>query len=424
MNNKTSINRAANSDVIIPDANLNEALHQALGLSQEETLTAEELASLETLNCRSLSIESIEGLEYCTHLTDLDISLNLIYDVSPLENLSALTKLNIAGNPVSGSDLSVLGKLVNLIYLDFSNTRTTNIEVVSGFTKLTELYFDTNLVHDISVLSNISSLKILSFYENRVSSLDPLINLVGLTHFMCAENNISDLSPLAGMQNLVELNARTNEKISDISVLKNMKLMQSLVVSENAISDISVVAGMPELTVFYANSNLLSDVSPLLQLENLQVAELHYNYMTSSEDVDALLSRNILVTCEYNYIYGVDVQYAIKAEDAIIISSEDTVSSSFSIYTNEDSGGINLYIPVQGDLVDDLGVRYINVKSTDSAIASVARTSVNVEEASEVYNIEPHVNGNAAVQIYFEPTGGVLPLISGKSEIPVTVEIA
>ena len=82
---------------IIPDANLRAAVGQVLYqnhvlASSSGTITAADLATLTSLVVEGAGVTSIEGLEYCTSLTHLDIKSNPVTDLSPLAGLTGLQR--------------------------------------------------------------------------------------------------------------------------------------------------------------------------------------------------------------------------------------------------------------------------------------------------------------------------------------------
>ena len=122
--------------VTIPDANLNGALHQILGTPASEPITTEQLASITgSVNLSGRSISDIDGVQYLTGVTSLDLSLNSFSSIPrDIENLKALEVLDISGNKLARIP-SNLGALTGLKNLDIRANRLT--ELPSALTKLT-----------------------------------------------------------------------------------------------------------------------------------------------------------------------------------------------------------------------------------------------------------------------------------------------
>lgn len=84
--------------VDIPDAQLRNAVNQALGRSALDALNVGELGKLTTLDISNLNISNLNGLQYATRLTYLNASNNQIADFSPVSALASATIIK-DGNP-------------------------------------------------------------------------------------------------------------------------------------------------------------------------------------------------------------------------------------------------------------------------------------------------------------------------------------
>ncbi len=107
--------------VEIPDEGLREVLRGELGLGEDAAITREDLASLTSFNYNSGDglgpiIESVEGLQFATNLTNLRLAGNFIEDFSPLTGLTNLESLAIQEDVISS--LAFLSNLTNLVQLD------------------------------------------------------------------------------------------------------------------------------------------------------------------------------------------------------------------------------------------------------------------------------------------------------------------
>jgi Leucine-rich repeat (LRR) protein len=88
----TSTEESTKKEVVFPDLNLDAAIRAAIN-KPEGTIYIADLEGLKSLDASEKSIKDITGLEYCTDLKDLDLSMNLINDVSPLSGLKSLERL-------------------------------------------------------------------------------------------------------------------------------------------------------------------------------------------------------------------------------------------------------------------------------------------------------------------------------------------
>ncbi len=77
------------------------------------------LEDFEDIEMAEYEIDSLEGVEYCIHVTQLDLSKNQITDLSNLWTLQKLEELYLADNQIG--DIDALANLLNLKVIDLSN---------------------------------------------------------------------------------------------------------------------------------------------------------------------------------------------------------------------------------------------------------------------------------------------------------------
>lgn len=102
---------------------------------------------LEDMNEVELSeseISDLEGIEYCIHTLSMDLSGNLITDLSPMAGLSRLQELNL------------------------SNNRLSYIDAISNLQQLKSLDLSNNSIDDISPLLEIGALEYVDLTGNKI----------------------------------------------------------------------------------------------------------------------------------------------------------------------------------------------------------------------------------------------------------------
>ena len=269
------VERIPGGYVHIPDPNLRAVLTEVLGISTGAPITAEEMATLQTLQARNKNISDLTGLEFAKNLT----------------------VLNIRDNPLS--DLSPLMGLAKLHYIHFQNTEVSDLSPLASLTKLREIQFRDTEVADLSPLSGLSNLEVINASETRITALAPLARLKNLQKLDTVHSDITDLSPLAGLTNLTRLRLYDckatdlsplkgltklkwfglthTDNISDLSPLSGLTNLEHLDLANIDISDISALAGLVNLETLILNQNRIIDVSPLVSLHNLKNLQLHNN---------------------------------------------------------------------------------------------------------------------------------------------------
>jgi hypothetical protein len=113
------------------------------------------LEDIEKFELSSSDIDDLDGVQFCIHAKSLDLSDNLIYDLTYLTGLKQLKKINLSDNKIGYID--TLGVLYNLKSIDLSY----------------------NQINDISPLFELEHLKYVCLTGNPVdrSQLDELIEL-------------------------------------------------------------------------------------------------------------------------------------------------------------------------------------------------------------------------------------------------------
>jgi Leucine-rich repeat (LRR) protein len=198
--------------------------------------------------------------------TELDLYRDSISSISGLRGLTNLVKLNL-GNNLSGgfSDMNAL----------------------SGLTKLEWLYLDRNWIRDISALSGLTNLTELNLGDNMISDISALSGLTNLVELNLGDNNIRDISALSGLTNLVELNLSNND-IRDISALSGFTNLVELNLSDNKISNISALRGLNNLKELNLENCNISDFSVLKELAKLETLNLKKNDSLTQSQKDDL----------------------------------------------------------------------------------------------------------------------------------------
>ena len=163
----------------MPDAALRVAIHGEIGLLPGVPLTKEKLQAVNYINVAGKGIYDIAGLEFATHLRELDISSNPITDLRPLANLIALESLH-------------LSELV-------PNTLNLDISPLATLINLKELFLVGNGISDISPLAGLKKLRRLNLSDNHISDFSPLAGLTELQTLQIRRNWTRDISPLAGL---------------------------------------------------------------------------------------------------------------------------------------------------------------------------------------------------------------------------------
>lgn len=266
-----------------------------------------------------------------------------IPDASPLENMTGLTELYIAGTGIT--DLSFIEGMNNLEVLDVSNNHIKSYKPLDGKTELKELNLTNNInVSDGLFPQGLKNLEILSIsdgrflpqitYCSKLRHLDAgdasdeggvdfslLPNLEYLNIGMVTEDSVKAIGRLSGLKELylylsegADSNACFEElcnltqlrklhigmfmEFNDLSGISRLVNLEEFELRYSQINDISGLSNLKKLKYLdLASSSLLSDISPLAgltELEYLCLADCNIS------DITPLASMNKLVMLYLN----------------------------------------------------------------------------------------------------------------------------
>ncbi len=173
--------RAENVDSWMPDTALQKLVRRSIFLPRDVPLTQLDMKKVKELIQFNSDIQDITGLEYAISLERIEIYGSHITNLSPLKELTSLTRIGIAWNRTRLTDISPLAKLTNLTILDLN----------------------ANLITDITALSDLTNLEYLSLQGNYITDLSALIGLTNLVRLDIAFNPISDFSQIAHLSSVL-----------------------------------------------------------------------------------------------------------------------------------------------------------------------------------------------------------------------------
>lgn len=247
--------------VNIPDTNLRSCLTSALGKPSGYLIQDTDLLTLTSLSCNHKSIVNLEGLQYATNLTSLDLQDNVITDVSRLHALTKLVYVTLWRNDVR-TGLGQLASLPNLVAIDLTQNPAVNVNELGTLTQLHSLTVDSAGLTDLTPLANLTELRVLLVRFNSITSVAPLASLTHLQQLHLYGNQISDLGPLHGLSELKVLSMEHNE-VTELSALRGLDNLQAINAAHNRISSVAPLAQLPALTRLELSNNRISDLGAL-----------------------------------------------------------------------------------------------------------------------------------------------------------------
>lgn len=279
-------------NIYIPDEGFKKYLLSGFDADGDGEISIKEAEAVEKIDVSASleRIESLEGIEYFTNLTELDCSRNFIKSLD-LRNNTKLVKVNAGNNEltsldVSGctaitelnceeNDLTVLdvSMLPSLVTLDCSGNRIVSLNV-SKNTAIRTLDCGGNAIKTLNV-SNNRALVSLDCGDNYLTDLNLRYN-TALTSLDCSSNSIS-LLDLSKNTELAELNCSGNA-LRSLLLLANPKLV-TLDCSANSLYSVDVSA-CTLLETFNCSSNELTQID-VSKCASLVILNCSGNKLTS-----------------------------------------------------------------------------------------------------------------------------------------------
>ena len=228
--------------------------------------------------CLFLTLMSFVCKSQTTTIPDANFEQALIdlgYDTAPINgfvltaNISAVTNLDVSLKNIS--NLTGIEDFVALEILYCNDNQLASLNITQN-TKLIQLFCNNNQLSSIDVSKNLD-LNIFWCFNNRFSSLDVTKN-ISLISLVCNDNNLSNLI----VTNNVKLNVLVidNNQLSTIDVTKNPTLNR-FQCGNNLLSNLDVSKNS-NLSFLSCESNVLSSLdvrfNPLLITLNCQFNQL------------------------------------------------------------------------------------------------------------------------------------------------------
>jgi internalin A len=228
------------------------------------------LTNLTWLVMQSNYIQNVSPLvSLSNRLNTLDVSANLITDISPLTNLHALTSLSPWQNQLTS--LPSLVGLSNITSLDFWGNQLTNVVGVSGMTQLNWLGLSQNHLSVIQPLTGLPNLATLSLWGNQLTNVAGVSGLPSLGYLDLSQNYLTVVQPLSGLPAL-----------------------NSIDLHSNYVTDVSGLSGLTSLRWLYLSANDLQTIHPLTALTGLYYADLTYNLLNTNANSPAMLDIGVM----------------------------------------------------------------------------------------------------------------------------------
>lgn len=244
------------------------------------------------LSCEDPAITSIEGAQYLSKLTYLNLSSDSDLDLGPIGGLNSLTSLTLFAPNLS--DIGPLSGLSSLMELWLSETQITDISALKDMTELISLGLKSTPVFDISPLAQLTKMQILLLDGTEISDVTALSGMTDVHFLALFDTNVADISPLKTMESVMDLGLG-DTKVADISALSEMEYLWLLRLDNTQVEDISPLKNSKYLASLDLSGTNVNDVSALQGLANLQTISLQSAKVTDFSPLDGLVANGLYI---------------------------------------------------------------------------------------------------------------------------------
>ncbi|XP_042309779.1 leucine-rich repeat-containing protein 23 isoform X2 [Sceloporus undulatus] len=201
------------------------------------------------LEIKEKELTDITLIQNFIHLRYVDLSENLIRDMSPLSSLTHLLWLKMDSNRLTSASMEELPYLQNASFANNHIKDTIGI----NHPRLASLNLKGNEIEKISELDpeKLSNLHTLELRGNSLKSTDGLY-LPKLKNLYLAQNSITYLEGLEGLEQLTTLHLRDNQLETLDGFSESMKCLQYLNIRGNGIGQIQEVSKLEVLPMLRA----------------------------------------------------------------------------------------------------------------------------------------------------------------------------
>lgn len=326
-------------EVEFQDAVIEELVQQQLMFGHDTAIYSDDLWTITKMNVPAEAME-LGDLRHLLYLEELSLTGRQIEDLSFLEGMTRLKKLDLSGSTIS-ADMSMLKTLPALEELNLRGCSISSLAFLEGAPSLKKLDLSSNAVGNLTVLSTIPTLQTLGLSDNAVSDLIPLMDLTELTSLDVSENVLTTIVPIRNCLKLTVLDVSDN-KLTDIAAVQKLTGLTEFRAEKNQLTDCSPLAGCTELRKLDLSNNQLTDITMLSGLTKMSEFDFSYNQCTA---LPALGSGSGLVTIDgsYNALTSLEPLDKISSLNYVYMDYNAEVSKIDFLADNPNMVQINVF---------------------------------------------------------------------------------
>ena len=268
--------------VAFADAAVEQAIREALGVSANAPLTADDLAKVVSFDCMSEDVATLADIAMCVNLESFILRYEnnpRVFSLRPFENLTRLQFFRIDGNVLNTAPVAALPELKTMQI--GGRATTLDLSPLAGRTNLDSFYLTRRALDgntDFSPLTSHTNLRKATLPKLREGELRPLLESWPNLQYLNVSGGpvtTDDLAALA-TRKLQVLSLNPDKPIDDFSPLAEQKELFRVQAGRMTDAGLeSLAESVPGLKKLYLNGALLIDFSPLLRLENLEQINMY-----------------------------------------------------------------------------------------------------------------------------------------------------
>jgi Leucine-rich repeat (LRR) protein len=215
------------------------------------------IASIDSLDLSNNDyIVSLSPLSFLVDLKYVNLSQTKIEDIAPLSSLTELKHLDISNTAIE--DLSFLRYAENMEHLNISFTPVQEIDELENLNALKELYLTGADIRDFKVLSNFSNLVKLDLSETFFNQPEVFSEMEMLEELNMSRSNLSKLTDGMSPETLQKLDI-SYAFIADLSPLKTYNSLEILNINNTQVESLKPLESLKKLEKIYADNTFVSE---------------------------------------------------------------------------------------------------------------------------------------------------------------------
>lgn len=194
-------------------------------------------------------------------------------------------------------------KAIDFIQVDSDKGKTLeDISCLKYAENLETCYLNNTNISDLTPIAGLKNLKRLYIYnDEKIADISALKNLTQLAILNISGTKVTDITSLATLKNLERLDISKTD-ITNISAIGNLKDLKWLNMNDSKVTDISALESATALRYFLAKNTGISDITPLCMAEYL-----HNVFLDNCSNVSTITPLYELENLKYLSVAGTKV---------------------------------------------------------------------------------------------------------------------